>query len=346
MKNPPAILVQLVHIQGPLKGEIQEFPGPTVTIGRNPSCDLHFPKDTTAISRQHAHIVREGNRFKLVDESTNGTFVNSKRVSEAFLKDGDVLTFSEGGPKVSFLTKIGEGQEEIQGVSEPDVRPASPSEPEPAPVSEPSPEPAASPPPPPPPPHTPQARPGPRSEIRPEPRPEPRQEASPGAIAEPRPQPVASPGPVPSPQRVQAPLVIQFGPTLRSFKELPIEVGKGPGSDFTLDHEAIADRHAEFFFTQGQYYIKDLTGQNRILINGKAVDLQSAINANDLVAFSAQGPVFRFLSGGRLVEVEPTESEEHAATKPHDDVQGAPKEKSQSEGANKAKALFKKFLRR
>jgi len=323
MKNPPAILVQLVHIQGPLKGEIQEFPGPTVTIGRNPSCDLHFPKDTTAISRQHAHIVREGNRFKLVDESTNGTFVNSKRVSEAFLKDGDVLTFSEGGPKVSFLTKIAEDQEDIQGGSEPNVRPASPSEPEP------SRKPAASPPPPPPP-----QPPEPGLEPRPEPRPA----ATPG--------PVASPGPVPSPQKVQAPLVIQFGPTLRSFKELPIEVGTAPASDFTLDHEAIADRHAQFFFTQGQYYIKDLTGQNRILINGNPIELQAAINANDLVAFSAQGPVFRFLSGGRLVEVEPTEPQERAATEPHDDVQGAPKEKSQSEGANKAKALFKKFLRR
>jgi len=333
MKNPPAILVQLVHIQGPLKGEIQEFPGPTVTIGRNPSCDLHFPKDNTAISRQHAHIVREGNRFKLVDESTNGTFVNSKRVSEAFLKDGDVLTFSEGGPKVSFLTKIGEDQEDIQGVTEPNVGPASPSEPEPAPVSEPAPEPAAPPPPPPPP-----TPPEPGFESRPEPSPEP----SPVA----RPEPVASPGAGPSPQKVQVPLVIQFGPTLRSFKELPIEVGKGPASDFTLDHEAIADRHAQFFFTQGQYYIKDLTGQNRILINGHPIELQAALNANDQVAFSAQGPVFRFLSGGRLVEVEPTESQEHAATEPHDDAQEAPKQKSQSEGANKAKALFKKFLRR
>lgn len=161
-----------------------------------------------------------------------------------------------------------------------------------------------------------------------------------------RPEPVASPGPGPSPQKVQVPLVIQFGPTLRSFKELPIEVGKGPTSDFTLEHEAIADRHAQFFFTQGQYYIKDLTGQNRILINGSPIELQVALNANDLVAFSAQGPVFRFLSGGRLVEVEPTESQEHTATEPPADAQGAPKEKSQSEGANKAKALFKKFLRR
>ncbi len=327
MKNPPAIIVQLVHIQGPLKGEIQEFPGPTVTIGRNPSCDLHFPKDNTAISRQHAHIVREGNRFKLVDESTNGTFVNSKPVSEAFLKDGDVLTFSEGGPKVSFLTKIAEGQEDIPGVAEPNVPPASPSEPEPAPVSEPSPEPAVQPPPPP--------RPSePVLESRPEPRPEP------------TPEPLAPPGPAPSPQRVQAPLVIQFGPTLRSFKELPIEVGKAPGSDFALDHEAIADRHAQFFFTQGQYYIKDLTGQHRILINGNPVDLQAAINANDLVAFSPQGPVFRFLSGGRLVEVEPVEPEAPAASEPSDRGGGTAKETSANEGAHKAKALFKKFLRR
>ena len=54
------------------------------------------------MSRKHAEIIREGNRFKLVDLSANGTFVNGKRVKEVYLKDGDVLTFAEGGPKVSF----------------------------------------------------------------------------------------------------------------------------------------------------------------------------------------------------------------------------------------------------
>jgi len=99
----PVIVVQLVHIYGPLKGEIQEFSESMILIGRHPSCHVLFPKDVAIVSRRHAQIVREGNRFKLIDQSDNGTFVNGKRVKEAYLKDGDVLIFAEGGPKVSFF---------------------------------------------------------------------------------------------------------------------------------------------------------------------------------------------------------------------------------------------------
>ena len=70
MTQPPSIIVQLVHIHGPMKGEIQEFAGNEIFIVRHPSCDLQFPKDIVAISRKHAHIIREGNRFKLIDTST------------------------------------------------------------------------------------------------------------------------------------------------------------------------------------------------------------------------------------------------------------------------------------
>ncbi|MCK7510878.1 MAG: FHA domain-containing protein [Desulfobacterales bacterium] len=106
MKELPVIVVQLVHIQGPLMGQIQEFTEPQITIGRHPSCSVQFPTDLATISRTHAELVREGNRYKVVDRSTNGTFVNGKRVTEAFLKDGDVIMFTEGGPKVSFLAQI------------------------------------------------------------------------------------------------------------------------------------------------------------------------------------------------------------------------------------------------
>lgn len=305
MKNPPVIVIQLVHIQGPLKGEIQEFAGPVVTIGRNPSCDLHFPKDSTAISRQHARITREGNRFKLIDESTNGTFVNGKRVPDAFLKDGDVLTFSEGGPKVSFLTQV--SQEDIS----PSVETTEPTSPPPQ-----------------------AAAPAAAVDVAPAPPPPP-----------PPPKPEVVQAPSPSPQRVQAPLVIQYGPTLRSYKELPVAVGKAPGMDFTLDHGAILDRHAEFFFSQGQYFVRDLTGRNLLLVNGTPIEQQALLNANDLLALSPQGPVFRFLAGGRLVEVDMSESGLHPPESAGDSAEPSRDKAVEGEG-NKAKAIFKKFLRR
>ncbi len=108
----PQITVQLVHIEGPLKGQIQEFDDPLITIGRSPDCSVTFPKELKAISRKHAEIRREGNRFKLIDHSTNGTFIQGRRVDEAYLKDGDVITFTENGPKASFLSMVQEVQEQ------------------------------------------------------------------------------------------------------------------------------------------------------------------------------------------------------------------------------------------
>lgn len=323
MKTPPHILVQLVHIQGPMKGEIQEFGEPTILIGRNPSGHVHFPKDMTIISRKHAEITREGNRHKLVDHSTNGTFVNGKRIETAYLKDGDVLTFSEGGPKVSFLTKILEGQPQIQSTPQHGAGPESGSMPPekpggrmPLPPEQPFEQPVVS--------RAPQSQ---RSQAQGPHPPEPSQR---------------SVGQVPL-ERVQVPLVIQYGPTLRSFKQVPVTVGKNPGCEFVLDHASVLDQHAQIFFAQGQYWVKDLTGRQMLSINGKPIDGHSPLVPDDTLALSPNGPNFRFLGGGRLAEIE-----EPAAEQPESG--GRPDEPAQKEQAAKglkgARAIFDKFLRR
>ena len=112
MTSLPNIAVQLVHITGPLKGEIQEIFDSEISIGRFSNCEVRFPVDFTIISRNHAQIIREGNRFKLIDSSTNGTFVNGNRITEHYLKSGDVIAFAEDGPKVSFLTQVKADQPE------------------------------------------------------------------------------------------------------------------------------------------------------------------------------------------------------------------------------------------
>ncbi len=247
MKQPPNITVQLVHIHGPLKGEIQEFSKETITIGRHPSCDLTFPTDLTIISRKHAEIVRQGNQFRLIDRSTNGTFVNGKKITEALLKDGDVLEFADGGPKASFLTQMKEGPVETAETASPEVE----------------------------------------EPRRPSPAPTPRPEISPEI----------------SVQQASVPLVIQYGPTIRSFKELPVTIGKSLKSDFVLDHPGVFDQHAQVFFSQGQYWIKDLTGQNMIRVNQRPIPFQAALTLYDNVSLSPRGPVFRFLGEGRMAEV-------------------------------------------
>ena len=258
MANIPVIVIQLIHIEGPLKGEIQDFSDPEISIGRHSSCHVQFPKDLRIISREHARIIREGNRFKLMNLSKNGTYLNGKRIPEAYLKDGDVLMFAQGGPKVSFLTQIEAGRSAVN-------------------ISTPvSPEPPQAPP------------------------------IIPSTQRPPAPPVQAKPRPVPeiSIQNTKVPLIIQYGPTLRSFNELPVTIGKGPGCDFILDHPSVFDQHAQLFFSQNQYWVKDLTGRQSVSINGQPINIKAPLNPDNQLALSLQGPRFRFLGGGRLAEIE------------------------------------------
>ena len=300
MKTAPAIIVQLIHIEGPMKGRILELSDHEINIGRHPSCQLKFPHDFNIISRKHATITRDGNRFKLTDRSSNGTIVNGRKIKETYLKDGDVITIAEGGPKISFLTRMGELS--------------------PVPQTEETPPP---PPPPPPPPKEEIVAPPVQEEVR---MPAPR-------------QPLMSPESA-APQKTREPLIIQYGPTLRSF-DMPLKIGRHPDSDFFLDQAEILDFHAEIYFSDGQYRVCDLTGQQMITINNIPVGKEAAFRQNDELALSSSGPFFQFLGNGRLSEVEKTAAEAGA------DGQGFEEqisEKSAIDGAFKKPISFLKKL--
>ncbi len=70
---------------------LRECPlGLMVTIGRLP--DNNVIIDNPAVSSHHACIFRDGEDFVVEDlGSTNGTFVNGRRVARQALRDGDVL---------------------------------------------------------------------------------------------------------------------------------------------------------------------------------------------------------------------------------------------------------------
>ncbi|BBO67181.1 hypothetical protein DSCA_11110 [Desulfosarcina alkanivorans] len=252
MPQIPNITVQLVHIQGSLKGQIQDFSQFPVHIGRHSSCQVRFEKDMTTISRRHARIERQGNRFRIIDASTNGTYVNGKRIADVYLRDGDVITFSENGPKASFLTKIEAEKQPVSPAPSAQPAPAAPVPPQtPRPVQVP---PAAAPPvvPPVAPPSSPQA-----------PSPEPGLTVGPDLEI-----PVIS---------TNAPLVIQYGPTLQSYNLLPVSIGTDPACDFVIANTALAGRHVQIFFNENDYYAKDLTGRSMVSINGRPVGTQSVL---------------------------------------------------------------------
>jgi len=106
--NPatPDIVVQIVHIDGPRRGQIDEFSKDRITIGRNVKSDVLFPADTLIVSRDHAVIEREGNRFLFVHHGKNSSLIRGQIVQKAYLKQGDVIELGEGGPKISFLSSV------------------------------------------------------------------------------------------------------------------------------------------------------------------------------------------------------------------------------------------------
>src|SRR4028118_1725004 len=62
----------------------------TITIGRVDDNAIHI--DDGSVSGRHAELVRSGEDYILRDlNSTNGTRVNGKRITEQALKDGDKL---------------------------------------------------------------------------------------------------------------------------------------------------------------------------------------------------------------------------------------------------------------
>jgi hypothetical protein len=63
----------------------------TFQIGREHENNLVI-RDDTKVSRRHAEIVRQGVDYVIRDkDSSNGTYVNDARVTEATLKVGDVI---------------------------------------------------------------------------------------------------------------------------------------------------------------------------------------------------------------------------------------------------------------
>ncbi|MDR1631720.1 MAG: FHA domain-containing protein [Dysgonamonadaceae bacterium] len=90
-------------------GETQEIIVDQVEIGRDAKCQVRFDDSFGTVSRRHAAIYREGDRWKLVSLSeTNSTLLNGQRIdSEIYLKNGDEIQLSSNGPRLGFIVPSG-----------------------------------------------------------------------------------------------------------------------------------------------------------------------------------------------------------------------------------------------
>ncbi|MEO6952173.1 MAG: FHA domain-containing protein [Polyangia bacterium] len=83
------LVAWLIALEGPQGGQLLELRARSI-VGTAPDCDV-VVKDGS-ISGRHAEFSAQGGVYRVSDlGSTNGTFVNEKRVQNAELVDGDTL---------------------------------------------------------------------------------------------------------------------------------------------------------------------------------------------------------------------------------------------------------------
>jgi ABC-type multidrug transport system ATPase subunit/pSer/pThr/pTyr-binding forkhead associated (FHA) protein len=96
----PGSKLRLTFLAGTREGSSVELAGSVLRMGRAQDCAVWTPSDKM-VSAQHAKIVRLPTGYVLIDlESTNGTYLNGRRVQRANLASGDVVGLGAGGPQV------------------------------------------------------------------------------------------------------------------------------------------------------------------------------------------------------------------------------------------------------
>lgn len=83
-----------------------EHPGATLSIGRDPKCDLSLRGDPSqVVSWKHARIELTAHEAYLTDlQSTNGTYLNGQRMTgRGVLHVGDQIGLGQAGPKLQVL---------------------------------------------------------------------------------------------------------------------------------------------------------------------------------------------------------------------------------------------------
>ncbi len=96
--------VLIEEIKGSSPGKVYIVPRGTTSVGRK-NADIEIANER--ISSLHAEVHFSGTRVTLIDtNSTNGTYVNNKKIKRIALKDGDVVSFGGMGEKAISVYKI------------------------------------------------------------------------------------------------------------------------------------------------------------------------------------------------------------------------------------------------
>jgi hypothetical protein len=132
----------------PTSGSPIEITKDPALLGRDPACDVVL--NDGSVSRRHARIERRGDGWAIVDQgSANGTFLDSHRVTDAAIGDGQELRLGSVTLRIEAEVPV-DLSATIGGSGEATVIQPSPSRPSPASGPPPVPQPSTATPPPPP----------------------------------------------------------------------------------------------------------------------------------------------------------------------------------------------------
>jgi len=267
--------------------------GTSLRFGRDASADVVVAG--TQVSRRHAEIVQSPRGYILVDNSTNGTWVNGERVqNQRLLARADVIRI---------------GEEEFRFYA--DAAPAAPPPPAvPTPVMPPPPAPpppAASAPPPP-------AAAAPASAaklvstgyfqtppkgvpplaVAPTPAPAASAPLPPAASSQPAPAPPPPPA-KPSVPQALAKFLVRTGSLKgqRLYVKVPIvNIGRADYNDLVIPDDSVSSQHAKLTRREGVWILTDLGSTNGTLVDGEKVAEDVPIAPGAFVRFGDVQLVF------------------------------------------------------
>jgi len=96
------------------EGREQAYPltAEEVLLGRKSDADVVLPDPY--ISRHHAKLIQDGDGYKITDlQSTHGSYINGKRITEQVLLPGDRISLGKGRVELDYIVdEMGKGGEE------------------------------------------------------------------------------------------------------------------------------------------------------------------------------------------------------------------------------------------
>lgn len=213
-------------------GREYAIPEPGLVIGRDAGCDVVVPSQE--VSRQHAEIMSGPDGYYVIDTSTNGLFVNARRVEGTqTLGRADVLRI--GPEEFRFYA---DKAEEAPAVAAPAGAGVAAPVPEPVAVAA-APSPVA-----------PAVAPAAQAVAAPV--------AAPASPAGSAPAPAAAP--VASPASLD--LFLPAGARTVTLDRSPMQFGRGEGNDVVVSDDSVSEVHGRFVYRDDAWYVIDLDSTN------------------------------------------------------------------------------------